>query len=110
MISSRPLICCRVKGGVFSGHSLQLTINNINRQIDSRVRIFRLLWYELCLGSIKRYQIFCFMSLPRSLNFMHLEQIKTLEKLYEQYLKDPESVDPSWRYFFEGVAFGSDQT
>jgi 2-oxoglutarate dehydrogenase E1 component len=28
-----------------------------------------------------------------------------IEELYNQYLKDPESVDASWRYFFEGVEF-----
>ncbi len=38
--------------------------------------------------------------------YMHLAHVEMLEKLYEQFLKDPESVEPSWRHFFEGVEFG----
>src|SRR3990172_3676726 len=30
-----------------------------------------------------------------------------LEELYAKWLKDPSSVDPSWRYFFEGMELGS---
>ncbi len=37
--------------------------------------------------------------------YMHLEQVALLEKLHEQFLQDPQSVDPSWRHFFEGVEF-----
>src|SRR5262249_28746546 len=29
-----------------------------------------------------------------------------LEKLYTQFLQDPLSVEPTWRFFFEGVEFG----
>jgi len=31
--------------------------------------------------------------------------IQTIESLYEEYQKDPESVDPSWREFFKGFDF-----
>ena len=30
-----------------------------------------------------------------------------IEHLYSQYLKNRESLSPSWRYFFEGMEFGS---
>ncbi len=29
-----------------------------------------------------------------------------IEQMHEQYLKDPQSVDESWRYFFDGLALG----
>ncbi|MGI8785176.1 MAG: 2-oxoglutarate dehydrogenase E1 component [Acidobacteriota bacterium] len=29
-----------------------------------------------------------------------------VEELYERYLQDSESVDPSWRHFFQGMEFG----
>ena len=38
--------------------------------------------------------------------YMHSAHVEMLEKLHEQFLKDPESVEPSWRHFFEGVEFG----
>jgi len=28
-----------------------------------------------------------------------------IESLFQQYSQDPDSVEPSWRYFFEGMAF-----
>ena len=37
-----------------------------------------------------------------SLNRSNLEYI---ESLYQAYLEDPESSDPQWRLFFEGVEF-----
>jgi 2-oxoglutarate dehydrogenase E1 component len=33
--------------------------------------------------------------------------ISLLETLYESYKRDPESVDASWRHFFEGMQFAS---
>jgi 2-oxoglutarate dehydrogenase E1 component len=33
------------------------------------------------------------------LNTVHTEQISDM---YEQYLKDPDVVEPSWRSFFQG--------
>ena len=38
---------------------------------------------------------------------MHLSNIDLLEEMFEKYKKDPSSLDPSWRYFFEGMEFGS---
>jgi 2-oxoglutarate dehydrogenase E1 component len=31
-----------------------------------------------------------------------------IDGLFSQYLKDPESVEPSWRYFFEGMELGAE--
>lgn len=37
---------------------------------------------------------------------MHsISNVSLVEDLYARYVKDPASVDPSWRYFFEGVDF-----
>lgn len=36
-----------------------------------------------------------------------LSNIQMIEELYALYLEDPEKVDPSWRYFFEGIDVGS---
>src|SRR5690349_20152664 len=30
-----------------------------------------------------------------------------IEELYQKYLSDPASVESSWRYFFEGMEWGS---
>jgi 2-oxoglutarate dehydrogenase E1 component len=30
-----------------------------------------------------------------------------IDEMLSQYLKDPESVDPTWRYFFEGIELGT---
>ena len=46
------------------------------------------------------------MSSQRPFTYMQLAQVEMLEKLHAQFLQDPLSVEPSWRYFFEGVAFG----
>lgn len=37
---------------------------------------------------------------------MQLANVTILEKIHAQFLSDPQSVDASWRYFFEGVEFG----
>ncbi len=36
-----------------------------------------------------------------------LANIGLIEELYVRYQTDPESVDPSWRHFFEGIDFGA---
>lgn len=38
-------------------------------------------------------------------SFAGLENVKWVEAIYAQYLKDPKTVDSSWRYFFEGMSF-----
>ncbi len=44
--------------------------------------------------------------MSHSFSYMQLANVKTLERLHEQFKADPNSVDASWRYFFEGVEFG----
>jgi len=39
------------------------------------------------------------------LNSIHPEQ---LDELYKKYLKHPDSIEPSWRAFFQGFDFGKD--
>jgi len=38
-------------------------------------------------------------------SYLQNADIKTIENLYQQYLTDPESVDESWKQFFEGFEF-----
>jgi 2-oxoglutarate dehydrogenase E1 component len=40
-------------------------------------------------------------------SFANLSNLPGLEDLYQAYLKDPTSVDSSWRYFFDGMHFGT---
>lgn len=40
-------------------------------------------------------------------DFANLANITYIEQLYSQYLEDPESVEKSWQYFFEGMALGA---
>ena len=39
------------------------------------------------------------------LNSIHPAQ---LDELYQKYLKYPDSIEPSWRAFFQGFDFGKD--
>jgi 2-oxoglutarate dehydrogenase E1 component len=39
-------------------------------------------------------------------SYAHLGNLPLLESLYESYKKDTNSVDSSWRHFFEGMEFG----
>lgn len=41
----------------------------------------------------------------REVNFSQLSQAEFIENLYQEYLKHPETIDPSWRRFFEGMNF-----
>lgn len=41
-------------------------------------------------------------------SFANLANLPAIEELYERYMRDPKSVDPSWRYFFEGIQFASE--
>ncbi|MCH9626088.1 MAG: 2-oxoglutarate dehydrogenase E1 component [Chlamydiales bacterium] len=45
------------------------------------------------------------MSSSRAFTYMHLANIEMIEKLHANFLQDPMSVEPSWRYFFDGVEF-----
>lgn len=40
-------------------------------------------------------------------SFAHFGNLALIEKMYKDYQKDPEALDPTWRAFFEGVAFGA---
>ena len=39
------------------------------------------------------------------LSYLNNADIGAFEGLYQQYLQDPQSVDPEWRNFFEGFEF-----
>jgi 2-oxoglutarate dehydrogenase E1 component len=38
-------------------------------------------------------------------SYANLANLKAIDALYQSYLQNPESVDPSWRHFFEGMTF-----
>ncbi len=40
-------------------------------------------------------------------SFAHLGNVSLLEEMYQKYVQDPSKVDPSWRYFFEGMSFAA---
>lgn len=40
-------------------------------------------------------------------SYANLANAAFLEELYSRYLKDPKSVDPTWKYFFSGMEFSS---
>lgn len=40
-------------------------------------------------------------------SYANLSNLGALEELYRSYLKDPNSVEASWRHFFEGMDFAS---
>ena len=41
-------------------------------------------------------------------SFLNAAHTVYFAELYEQYLSDPDSVEPSWRAFFQGYDFGSE--
>lgn len=45
--------------------------------------------------------------MPEFPDHAQLANIGLIEELYNRYLKDPESVEPSWRHFFEGIDFAA---
>lgn len=47
------------------------------------------------------------MNAESSPSYANLANLKMIEGLYEEWLKDPENVDPSWKSFFEGMQFSS---
>ncbi|NNL80126.1 MAG: 2-oxoglutarate dehydrogenase E1 component [Flavobacteriaceae bacterium] len=42
-------------------------------------------------------------------SFLNAAHTTYFAELYDQYLKDPDSVEPSWRAFFQGYDFGSEE-
>jgi 2-oxoglutarate dehydrogenase E1 component len=43
-------------------------------------------------------------------SFLQMINVKEMEHLFAQYQRAPDSVDPSWRYFFEGMLFAGQLT
>ena len=41
-------------------------------------------------------------------SFLNAAHTSFFAELYDQYLKNPDSVEPSWRAFFQGFDFGSE--
>ena len=41
-------------------------------------------------------------------SFLNTAHTAYFAELYEQYLENPDSVEPSWRAFFQGYDFGSE--
>ncbi len=41
-------------------------------------------------------------------SFLNAAHTSYFAELYDQYLQDPDSVEPSWRAFFQGYDFGTD--
>jgi 2-oxoglutarate dehydrogenase E1 component len=41
----------------------------------------------------------------RNFSYANLTNLPAIEQIYNAYLKDPNSIDLSWRHFFEGMAF-----
>ena len=41
-------------------------------------------------------------------SFLGSVHISFYDKLYNQYLEDPDSIDPSWRSFFQGYEFANE--
>ncbi len=44
---------------------------------------------------------------PEKFSFANLANIQFLEGLYQSYLADPQTVDSTWRLFFDGMEFAS---
>jgi len=44
----------------------------------------------------------------QNLSYLQNENAGYIDELFNSYSQDPSSVDPSWRYFFEGLELGID--
>lgn len=49
------------------------------------------------------------MSSSRAFTYMHLANIELIEHMHRQFLSDPDSLEPTWRFFFEGMEFATYQ-
>ncbi|MEW6055553.1 MAG: 2-oxoglutarate dehydrogenase E1 component [Bdellovibrionota bacterium] len=45
--------------------------------------------------------------MQKKLNYLKAENADYIEELFLRYLEDPDSVDESWKYFFEGMELNS---
>jgi len=43
-------------------------------------------------------------------SFAQFSNVDMLEELYANYVRDPASVESSWRLFFEGMEFSREET
>ena len=41
-------------------------------------------------------------------SYLKSQNAEYIDELFEKYLQNPDSVEPSWRYFFEGLELGTD--
>src|SRR5262245_17946828 len=44
--------------------------------------------------------------MPRASDYANIHNLPLVETLYEKWQQNPESVETSWRYFFEGLELG----
>jgi len=56
------------------------------------------------LAALKNYANVHYM---QKLNYLQGANPAYIEELYAQYQQNPDSVDSSWRYFFDGLDLGS---
>jgi 2-oxoglutarate dehydrogenase E1 component len=45
----------------------------------------------------------------QKLSYLSHSNASYIDELFERYNEDPESVDPSWRYFFDGLELGTEE-
>lgn len=45
----------------------------------------------------------------KDFSYANLSNLSNLEALYQQWIQNPQSVEASWRHFFEGMEFASSQ-
>lgn len=58
-------------------------------------------FFEVC------YEVMDGGDMPGFPDAAQIANLALIEELYGRYQADPESVDPSWGYFFKGIDFGS---
>ncbi len=44
------------------------------------------------------------------LSYLNRSNLELIDQLYQQYLKSPDSTDPQWRLFFEGLEFAQNMS
>ncbi len=46
----------------------------------------------------------------KDFSYANLANLSAIEAIYQSYKQNPNNAEPSWRYFFEGMEFGSSAT
>lgn len=49
------------------------------------------------------FYFYLFSMFEKSFEYANLSNLVFIEKIYKEFLEDPSSVEPSWRYFFQGM-------